>query len=88
VKNKATLPQHIHGPEDLVTPHAAVRDGFLRQALEKTRRANPHVAEARRLLEALQSVSKIEKLLSITEFRDDLAAASGLSDKAQSRVDD
>ena len=49
------LPQHIHHittATDLVTTADAVRDGFLAQALEKTRQALPVAAGGKRFLDA------------------------------------
>lgn len=80
------LPKHIARPEDLVTSRARVRAGFLQQALEKTRKVTPHIAEARRLSKALQSAKKVEDVLQIPRIGDHLIAAAGFSHKAKRRL--
>ena len=77
------LPKHISQPDDLVTPHPRIREGFLRQALEKTRRVTPHVAEARRLSKALHSVERVEDLLQMPELGNHLVSAAGFSVEAE-----
>jgi hypothetical protein len=80
------LPKHISGPEDLVTPHTKIREGFLRQALEKTRRVTPHIAEAKRLSKALHSVKRVEDLLQMPELGNQLISAAGFSLKAKGHL--
>jgi Restriction endonuclease BsobI len=82
----ARLPIYIARPEDLVTSRTRVRDGFLQQALEKTRRVTPHIVEARRLSKALHSVDKVEDVLQIPELGNYLISAAGFSEKAKSHV--
>jgi hypothetical protein len=77
--------KYISRPEDLVTSRARVQEGFLQQALEKTRRVTPHIVEARRLSKALHSVDKVEDVLRIPGLRNYLISAAGLSDKGRSR---
>jgi len=81
-----TLPRFIKEPQDLVTSHEAIRDGFLKQALAKTEKATPYVKEAQQLWIALQEVDQVAKLLDLPHFRDDLVAAAGFSEKARAHL--
>ena len=76
------LPNFIRSAADLVTSHSAVRAGFLSQALTKTDKATPFIEKAKRLWSALQDVQDINSLLTNSEFRSDLIAATGFSQKA------
>ena len=73
---------------DLETPRDKVRDGFLEQALEKTRRANPFVEEGRHLRALAADAETPAALWSIVEIRPALLTASGLSEKAKSHIAD
>jgi len=75
-------PRLIKSSGDLVTSHDATRSGFLEQALRKTEKAAPYVAQAHRLLGKLKKVSTISKLIEIDDIQDDLITAAGFSDKA------
>ncbi|MBN1429642.1 MAG: type II restriction endonuclease [Anaerolineae bacterium] len=79
-----TLPYlwHLRAGSDLVTPHEATRAGFLVLALEKNRRATPHVAQARALQEAASQAKTPATLLQIPNIEIGLLTAAGLSDKA------
>ncbi len=74
--------RHLHSSDDLVTTYEATRAGFVALALEKNRRATPHVAEARALREAASQATMPIDLLNIKNIEAGLLAASGLSDKA------
>ena len=74
--------RYVKSSKDLVTPVDVTQYGFLRQALRKTKEANPYVDRAKYLLERLQSVKKPQDLVNIKEIRNDLVAAAGFSDKA------
>lgn len=74
--------RHLQSSDDLVTTHEATRAGFVALALEKNRRANPYVAEARALQEAAFQAPKPADLLKIPHIENGLLAAAGLSDKA------
>lgn len=80
------IPKFIKNAGDLQTKHRAICDGFLAQALQKTKKAEPFVEEAIVFYKALKKVKSIEELLSSPKFRDDLASACGFSDKAQSQL--
>jgi hypothetical protein len=72
--------------DDLTTSRTATRDGFLKQALQKTQKANPYVQRAEALLTALSRVEAPEDLLDRADFRDDLIVASGFSEKARDYI--
>ena len=74
--------QHLSSSNDLVTPYAAVRAGFIALALEKNRRATPFVAQARALKVSASEAQRAVDLLSIEEIQPALLTASGVSDKA------
>lgn len=78
----------IKSPQDLRTTHDATRRGFLRQAEVKTKEAMPYVQNAKAFYRALKSAPTIESIVSLTEFRNDLIAACGFSDKAKARLTD
>ena len=74
--------RHLRSSDDLVTTYEATRAGFVALALEKNRRATPHVAEARALQEAASQASMPTDLLTIKDIEAGLLTAAGLSDKA------
>jgi hypothetical protein len=74
--------QHLKSSGDLVTPCAAIREGFVALAFEKNRRATAFVAQARALKAAASVVKAPDDLLTATDIRPALLVAAGLSDKA------
>lgn len=74
--------EHITAPEDLVTPYAQTRAGFLRIALEKNNAATPYVNEAKALKVAALRAGTVRRLADVTAIRGSLLTAAGLSDKA------
>lgn len=74
--------RYVKSPGDLVTSIDVTQAGFLRQALRKTKEANPYVDRAKYILDELQFVKKPQDLANMKEIRDDLIAAAGFSDKA------
>ncbi len=75
-------PTLIKSSSDLVTSHDATRNGFLAQALRKTKKAAPYVAQAHRLLDKLKEISTPGDLIGLDDIRDELVTAAGFSDKA------
>lgn len=73
---------HLQSSDDLVTTYEATRAGFVALALEKNRRATPHVAEARALQEAASKAKMPADLLNIKGIESGLLTAAGLSDKS------
>jgi type II restriction enzyme len=71
---------------DLITPHEAIRDGFTSQALAKTVRAEPYVERAKQFSQALQQVTEVNGLLDLREYKPELIAAAGFSDKSRSHL--
>ena len=78
----ASYHRHLRSSDDLVTTYEATRAGFVALALEKNRRATPHVAEARALQEAASQAGVPTDLLRIKGIETGLLTAAGLSDKA------
>lgn len=74
--------RHLRSSNDLVTTYEATRAGFVALALEKNRRATPHVAEARALQEAASQAKTAKDLSKIKGIEAGLLTAAGLSDKA------
>lgn len=74
--------RHLRSSDDLITTYEATRAGFVALALEKNRRATPHVSEARALQEAASKARTPTDLLKIKEIKAGLITAAGLSDKA------
>jgi len=81
---KASRPYRIHlrSSEDIVTTYEATRAGFVSLALEKNRRATPHVVEARALRKAASSAKRPADLLEVKGIESGLLTAAGISDKA------
>ncbi|MCK4626546.1 MAG: hypothetical protein KAV00_14600 [Phycisphaerae bacterium] len=75
-------PKLIKSSSDLVTSHDATRNGFLAQALRKTKKAAPYVAQAHRLLDELKEINTPGDLIGLDDIRDELVTAAGFSDKA------
>jgi hypothetical protein len=73
---------HLQSADDLVTTYEATRAGFVALALEKNRRATPHVATARALQSAASKASTPAGLLDIEGIRSGLLTAAGVSKKA------
>lgn len=86
-----SLPSHIKHITDaasLTTTHEATRAGFISIALEKSRRANPHIAKARALREKAGELSGPDDIIKKRISRDQVLAASGLSVKALKYLDE
>lgn len=82
------LNKFITSPSSLVTTHEETRAGFLRIALEKNRVGNPFVKNALAFKAMAANTKKAEDLLYIPEIRPFLIAASGLSDKSLTYLDE
>ena len=69
----------VHSAADLITSHASTRDGFLKQALTKTRKAAPYIQEANELAATLETADDIDRLAHITtkNIKNSLYAAAG-----------
>lgn len=80
------LPPNITRPQDLVTSHEAVCEGFLAQALKKTERANPYIARAHQVWTVLKSLETVHAGAQEESIRNELLAAAGFSDKARSHL--
>lgn len=74
--------QHLKSSGDLVTPCAAIREGFVALAFEKSRRATAFVAQSRALKAAASVVKAPDDLLTASDIWPALLVAAGLSDKA------
>lgn len=73
---------HLASANNLETTYEAVRAGFVALALEKSRRATPHVDAARALKQAASRVASPAGLLTIPDIQPSVLAAAGVSDKA------
>lgn len=82
------VPKHISRALDLVTSHHAICNGFLNQALAKTQKATPYIEEALSFWHALQEVKDVLRLLQLPEYREQLLASAGFSDKALNHLSD
>lgn len=74
---------HINSPQDLVTPRAEIRAGFIALALEKTKESTPTVDEGRALKALASGAKTAQELIAIDAIRGALLTAAGLSDKAK-----
>ena len=74
--------KHIKSSQDLETTYEATRAGFVALAMEKNRRASPHIVEARALQEAASQAHAPKDLLNIKNIQAGLLTAAGISDKA------
>jgi hypothetical protein len=79
---------HLSGPSDLKTTYEATRAGFVALALEKNRRATPHIEHARALQEASLRSKTAKGLLKVEGIQTALATAAGVSDKAANYLND
>lgn len=79
--------RHLRSAKDLITTYEATRAGFVALALEKNRRATPHVAEARVLQEAASHARIPSDLLKMQNINPALLTAAGLSDKALAHLE-
>jgi len=78
--------RRIASPQDLVTPRAEIRAGFIALALEKTRESTPVVDEGKALKTLASSAKKPKELIAIKEIHNALLTAAGLSDKAKNHL--
>jgi hypothetical protein len=74
--------------EDLLTSRQETRAGFVSMALEKNSMATPYVEQARSLKIIASGVGKAKDLLKIQDIYPGLLAASGLSNKALTHLDE
>ncbi len=81
------IPKFIAGPDDLVTPPAAVSDGFLWQAKNKRMLAGAMVDEAEALGRHLETLGDIGLVAKNETIRQGVLAAAGFSDKSQNHID-
>lgn len=79
---------HINSPQDLVTPRAEIRAGFIALALEKTKESTPVVDEGKALKALASNAKNAQALIGIKEIRGALLTAAGLSDKAKNHLTD
>lgn len=78
--------RHLNSSDQLVTSYEAVRTGFVALALERNRRATPHVEEARTLKALASQAASALELLTIDGIQPALLTAAGVSDKAASHM--
>ena len=80
--------QHLRSYEDLITPYVETRAGFISMALEKNRKATPFIAEAKALKTLATRATKPKDLLTISEIKNSLLTAAGVSDKAKNHLEE
>jgi hypothetical protein len=73
---------HLTGAQDLVTPHAATRAGFIAMVLEKNRLSSPIIREARELRALASRAKSPAELVDMLDIQAALLTAAGTSDKA------
>ena len=78
----------IRCAEDLITTREQTRAGFIEAALEKNRKAQPYIEEAKTLKSYAYRAKKPMDLLEMYEIRKGLLTASGLSDKSLKYFED
>jgi hypothetical protein len=78
---------HLESRKSLETTYEATRAGFVALALEKNRRATPFVAQARALKSAASKARTPNELLNISEIKEGLLTAAGVSDKATNHLE-
>lgn len=83
---KPSLP-HLSKSKDLETTYEAIRAGFVALALEKNRRATPHVERARALKISASKAKTPAGLLQIKAIQPALLTAAGVSDKATNHLE-
>lgn len=79
---------HINNNIDLITTHTAIRSGFLEMALERNRKANPVIRQAKNLRAIASETHSAGDLANLAPIEDALLTASGFSDKAKKFVSD
>ena len=84
--NKTSYSNHLASDSSLVTSHEETRAGFLALALEKNRRANPYIEEAKVLKNYASYAKNAKELLAITDIRSSILTAAGISDKASKHL--
>lgn len=80
------LTSYIKNPSDLQTKREDITKGFSDQALTKTARAIPYVERAQAFFEAMQGVNTARDIVKLEDFKNEIAAACGFSDKARSKL--
>ena len=77
------MPYQISVPDaaSLITDQADTTAGFIKMALERSRRATPHVQEARALQAAAAALPTVRQLLAEPALQSALLTAAGVSDK-------
>ncbi len=79
-------PKYINNYQDLQTNHIDICNGFTFQALQKTQKAIAYINRAKQFRSALNSIDSIDDLLSLAEYREELVASCGFSDKAKNKL--
>lgn len=80
------LSKYIKTPDDLVTRHEDVRQGFLVQAITKGKISDNFIERAKELNAALANINKVDDVLSLSKFGKEIMAAAGFSEKAQNHL--
>jgi Restriction endonuclease BsobI len=78
--------EHLVSSESLETTYESVRAGFVALALEKNRRATPHIQNARAFQFEASKAKNPRDLLHSEPLQSSLLTASGVSDKASKHL--
>lgn len=79
---------HLEGPTVLITTEAAVRAGGCALRLERSRRAEPFLAQAQALRFAALRATRPADLLRMSDIQAALLTAAGVSDATADRLED
>lgn len=82
LKKEKSFRDHLKSSADLVTTHEATRAGFIELALEKSRKKNPFISDAKALKVAASRAPTPTELPRMMEIEKSLLTAAGVSDKA------
>lgn len=82
------FPKYIKSYKDLVTTPALIKQGFLEQAIVKSEKSNPYLEKANEFRIALEQIDTVDQLLKLKNFRKEILASVGFSDKAVSHFSD
>ncbi len=82
------LPKYIKSSKDLQTKPKAICDGFLSQAMQKTKVANPFVERAKQFQVALNKTNNLQDVLALKDFKEEIISAGGFSEKCKSNLEE
>src|SRR5271167_2039382 len=75
-------PKYIKSANDLITSPAAIKQGFLFQAIAKSEKSAQYLKRAREFRKTLEKINTVDQLVALKDFRKEVLGAAGFSDKA------